>query len=1335
MKRVGLLIGLAVMLALPSGAFAVTAPAGGGPLPDVDSRDASVPGAVKEARASLADSLGEQAVVSSDPQTGGARFVGRTDGFLTDPSGADPARIGLDYVAGHPGVFGLDAGDLDSLKLTSQYTSDDGVTHTAYVQTSGGIPAYDNDLYTNVAKDGQLINVSGAAVGDLKADTTTPSVSAGEALGVAGRDVGGAASLSPSSSGPSGPDRATEFSSGDRASLVLFNSGKATQLAWKVLVTDKSSYMYEVVVDAASGEVLARHSLTDFVSNASVFDNHPGAAAGGTAHTVDLNADATWLNRSSGFTILQGNNTHAYSDFGADNTPTAADEVGPSSGTDWVYPLTKFNVAGQACPLLGGIPACTWDSNSLSTRTTNRAQATTQLFYYVNTFHDHLKAAPIGFTHAARNFEFTDADGGGPGLGGDPVNAESDDAAGFNNANFGTPPDGSPPRMQMFLFTDPSLNGSDSAEIVYHEYTHGLSNRTVGTGAGISANQPSAMGEGWSDWYALDFLVAQGLVSDTNANGELKIGEYVVDGGIRREPLDCPVGSTGPACPGTAGSGPGGYTLGDMGHVGPGFEVHDDGEIWAQTLWDLRKALGSSVAEGLVTSGMRLSPNNPSFLDARNGIIQADQATGGTHYQQIWQVFANRGMGFSAATASANATTATEAFDVPALLKHESMTLTDPAPGGDGDGAAEPGETVRIVETVRNVNPFAVSNAAGVLSTSSSGVTVPQNSSTWPTVGANGGTQASASAFQVTIPASFTCGNSVALNVAVTTSQGNVTIPLSVPTGVAGSPQTVTVNPGVAIPDNNAAGVNSTLSFPNVGPVSDVNAKVNVTHTFDGDLKMTLKNPGGTVVTLVNGRGSSGDNFTNTVFDDEAATAISAGTAPFTGSFRPEAPLSAFDGAASAGTWTLNVADLASLDTGTLTSWALTMPGARTCSTPPPPGGAAPTVVTGAAGSISSNGATLNGTVDPNQLDTTWRFQYGKTTSYGSNTPALSAGTGDSPVAKSAAVTGLQPSTVYHYRIIGQNSKGTSVGVDKTFTTKAALPTVVTNPASSITFNGAKLNGTVNPNGLATTYRFQYGLTTSYGTSTPSLSAGSGTAAVAENAVLSGLQANKTYHFRIIAISSAGTSVGADRTFTTKLAPPTVLTHPASALLSRGATLNGSVNPNGLATTWRFQYGLTTSYGTSTASLSAGSGTAAVAESAAITGLQPSTVYHYRIIGISSAGTSVGADRTFTTGPPAPIVTTDPASAITATGATLKGTVNANGLATQYRFQYGTTTSYGLKTTLTDGGSGTTGVARSAAVTGLAPNTTYHFRVIATNSVGTSVGADRSFTTPASLRR
>jgi extracellular elastinolytic metalloproteinase len=136
--------------------------------------------------------------------------------------------------------------------------------------------------------------------------------------------------------------------------------------------------------------------------------------------------------------------------------------------------------------------------------------------------------------------------------------------------------------------TDPFLqaDGSDESDIVYHEYTHGLSNRLVVDSGGNSTLgnvQAGSMGEAWSDWYALDFLVGQGFERDTAAPGEMIIGRYVEFGGqnlIRSQPLDCPVGTTSTACPGTPGAGAGGYTYGDFGKIAGIPEVHADGEIW-----------------------------------------------------------------------------------------------------------------------------------------------------------------------------------------------------------------------------------------------------------------------------------------------------------------------------------------------------------------------------------------------------------------------------------------------------------------------------------------------------------------------------------------------------------------------------------------------------------------------------------------------------------------------------------------------------------------------------------------------------------------------------------
>src|SRR5262249_47184562 len=143
-----------------------------------------------------------------------------------------------------------------------------------------------------------------------------------------------------------------------------------------------------------------------------------------------------------------------------------------------------------------------------------------QLFYWNNFMHD--KLYELGFTEAAGNFQNNNFGRGG--LGNDAVQADAQDGGGFNNANFSTPPDGSPGRMQMYLFDGPTpdRDGDLDAEVVLHEYTHGLSNRRVGGGVGISALQSGGMGEGWSDFYAITLLSEPG----DNVNGTYAAGGY-----------------------------------------------------------------------------------------------------------------------------------------------------------------------------------------------------------------------------------------------------------------------------------------------------------------------------------------------------------------------------------------------------------------------------------------------------------------------------------------------------------------------------------------------------------------------------------------------------------------------------------------------------------------------------------------------------------------------------------------------------------------------------------------------------------------------------------------
>jgi hypothetical protein len=650
--------------------------------------------------ASLRDSLGREGIVDIDPLTRTPRFVGKTDGFLTGPSGKAPADIALDFIRQNARVFGVDRNDVDSLQLTRDYVSIDGTHHLFFEQTApDGVPVFANGIRANVTSDGRLINFTGSPVASLGGTVGNAGLSATDAVLAAKQDVEQSFAPVPTIPGGDPTTHQTTFTSGDSASLVYFQGVDGTHLAWKTAIFGTDATAYQTVVDASTGKILYRHSLVNY-ANGLAWDNYPGAPVGGTQRSVSLTG---WL--TPGATTLTGPNAHVYSDINDNNADDAATEDIPTTDAagNFNYTFQPFgtppfgNTINSPCTAL--FP-CSWDSSfpsgaAVSPGQTargswrvNRRQNGTQVFFFVNTFHDHLAAAPIGFNEAAGNFQGTD-----------PVLAEPDDGAGTisgifpdpnhtDNANMSTPPDGQSPRMQMYLFNDPvasdplfggaagndpfiQSNGGDEADVVYHEYTHGLSNRLVIDATGnstLGGGQAGSMGEAWSDWYAMDFLVGQGQFVDTPSDGELRVGQYVGAGEdlIRTQPMDCPVGSTSPNCHGTPGAGPGGYTYGDFGKIIGQAEVHADGEIWGETLWDLRNALGQTTTEGLVTRAMELSPSNPSFLDMRNSILQADLVdNGGRNHDAIWGVFAHRGMGYFAAAVDGDDLAPAEDFSMP----------------------------------------------------------------------------------------------------------------------------------------------------------------------------------------------------------------------------------------------------------------------------------------------------------------------------------------------------------------------------------------------------------------------------------------------------------------------------------------------------------------------------------------------------------------------------------------------------------------------------------------------------------------------------------------------
>jgi autotransporter-associated beta strand protein len=314
----------------------------------------------------------------------------------------------------------------------------------------------------------------------------------------------------------------------------------------------------------------------------------------------------------------------------------------------------------------------------------------------------------------------------------------------------------------------------------------------------------------------------------------------------------------------------------------------------------------------------------------------------------------------------------------------------------------------------------------------------------------------------------------------------------------------------------------------------------------------------------------------------------------------------------------------------------------------------------------------------------------------------------------------------------GTSTRTYTVGVNR-----AAPVTVSTVPAVVIDSGRATLNGTVNPNGVATVY-FEYGATTAYGSRTPERDV-SGTLSRPFAASLAGLSGATTYHFRAVVVSPAGTLYGNGLKFTTAPEPPVAATGAPANVTASSATLIGAVNPKGVKASAYFEYGLTTAYGQTTPVQNIAAGSTIVGVQAANVPLIPNASYHYRQVASNAAGTALGEDVLFTvqvgggsgTGVPTapPTVVTESAVGIGAESAILLGNVNPNEGTTLVQFEYGTTTAYGQTSALQGIGNGNSPAAVALTVLGLLPGTTYHYRLSGSNNLGKANGGDETFTT------
>ncbi|NLN75047.1 MAG: family 10 glycosylhydrolase [Armatimonadetes bacterium] len=361
-------------------------------------------------------------------------------------------------------------------------------------------------------------------------------------------------------------------------------------------------------------------------------------------------------------------------------------------------------------------------------------------------------------------------------------------------------------------------------------------------------------------------------------------------------------------------------------------------------------------------------------------------------------------------------------------------------------------------------------------------------------------------------------------------------------------------------------------------------------------------------------------------------------------------------------------------------------------------GGVVPPVITGVgASNITGTSATINWTTSQ---EATSQVQYGPTASYGSSTSISTA----LVMTHSQTITGLTPGVTYHYRVLSSNDNGSSTSQDFTFTTLA--PPAITNvTATNITSDSATITWTTNQSASS---KVDYGKTTSYGLSQQN------SALVNSHSInLTGLQSGTTYHYKVTSANANGSTTSADFTFATN-GSVVISNVQTTNILATSATVTWTTNES---STSQVEYGTSTAYGSSTPKKTA----KVMSHSVDITGLSPGTLYHFRVKSENDGGLSISNDYTFTTNT-LPVISNVTAGNLTNVAATITWITNQEA---STQVEYGATTSYGSSSTLDPANI----KSHSASLSGLTPNTLYHYRVKSGNANGMSTSADYTFTT------
>jgi len=409
---------------------------------------------------------------------------------------------------------------------------------------------------------------------------------------------------------------------------------------------------------------------------------------------------------------------------------------------------------------------------------------------------------------------------------------------------------------------------------------------------------------------------------------------------------------------------------------------------------------------------------------------------------------------------------------------------------------------------------------------------------------------------------------------------------------------------------------------------------------------------------------------------------------------------------------------------------------------------AAPVLASESSSALTPFAATLEAQVNPeNETTTSCVFEYGETNAYGSSAECAPASLeGPESQLTTGSATGLTPATTYHFRVVVANATGETEGTDGEFTTlPLESPLVTGESAAALTSTAATLHAQVNPNYQETTYSFEYATNEALTGATAIEGEGPLPAEFAElpvNAPLTALLPGTTYYFRVIAKNATGTTEGPVEHFITTDTPSTV-TGEAQNITQTSATLAGTVDTSGAASTYRFAYADQADYEAAIAASANPYGQSTPVGTlpgdhephtvgpVLVGELKPGTTYHYALIANNSVGATSGSDATFTTAPATPpLAVTGAAQGITPNDATITASVDTRGLPTVTQFEFGTTPYAGSLVASTAETGSATSLTVSASFGGyLQAGTTYYYRVRASNRDGIAFGAEGSFTT------